>query len=343
MRKSVIPISLVLIFLFPVYGHAQTTVYSFKEDANLSSEQNLKLKKLSDFLNKKGVCYIATIKVPTSSVAEAMFNNEDGYKKVLCIADFTSDAGKIDEKDGCGLAKYNARTDKYDVLMQANSSCYPQGLLDLQKMKASCVEPFKSDSIFKCMYFRPKSHWKIVLLRGAAKGYTEWFKHYLPKWEKENPDLVPHDEEKTKVAKAEPKKNLSMHEQADLHDAQRNVCVGWLVEHKFPADSWQYKSSQLKKALEVYKEKYGNGDIKSLVETVCKPVVKEQICNSHAGGKVHNEGVIPGYFIYGYPDLNVLFKKYKNSMEVATQLCGKKTDFHYPSVNQMEDYETGTK
>lgn len=120
-----------------------------------------------------------------------------------------------------------------------------------------------------------------------------------------------------------------MHEQADLNDAQRNVCVGWLVEQKFSSDSWQYKSSGLKGYLKEFKEKYGKGDIKNIVETVCKPVVKKQVCGSYPDGPVHNEGVIPGYFIYGYPDLNVLFKKYKNSLEVATQLCGKKQIFAF--------------
>lgn len=321
-----------LFFFMMLFSSAKafSSDFIFEKSSDLLPEQNARLKKIADFLEKKKYCNLVAIQVPTNPTSEHIFSLQGGYNKVSCLGNMTVDEGTINKKSGCALTKYDVAKNEFgNVLMITDKDCLKGGFENIQKLKASCTNGIGRDSLKDCLFNTPASHWRAVLLFSKDKGLSDWFRQNNSSFKKEAP-------------KPE-KKQLSMLEQADLDDAQRDVCVGWLVEQKFPPDSWQYKSSGLKRYLKSYKEKYGKGDIKDVVETVCKPVVKEQICNSHADGKVHNEGVIPGYFIYGYPDLNVLFKKYKNSMEVATQLCGKKTDFHYPSVNQMEGYETSTK
>lgn len=303
--------------------------YIFKGDSTLSKSHNESLVRLAKFLGNKKNCSMASIQIPTDPGKNGMFSATGGYNKVKCIASLTQNQGTISERSGCALAIFDVSTARYvKNLVMVDKNCHEGGFGLLLKKKAACVTGFAKDSLADCFFDTPSNTWKAILLYTEHEQLTNWFKKEYADYRK---------------PKATPKKEVSMLEQSIIDDDQRNVCVGWLVEQKFPANSWQYKSSGLKNALKTYKEKYGQGDITKIVAEVCKSHVKNQVCGEHSHGKVHNEGVIPGYFIYGYPDLNVLFSKYKNSFEVATQLCGKKKDFHYPSTNKMGGYETSTK
>jgi hypothetical protein len=124
-----------------------------------------------------------------------------------------------------------------------------------------------------------------------------------------------------------------------LHEYKVYLCNAFLVMKKFPKGHYHRDSLSFDREKRAFIKLTGSFNFKTFLKE-CKDRVKEQICKMP---EVHNFGVLSDYYGYGYQDLNILFKTFKNSKEVAFELCGKKKDFHFPSTNQLKGYPTSTK
>jgi hypothetical protein len=165
---------------------------------------------------------------------------------------------------------------------------------------------------------KPDYYTKLELKNGSVANCRKIAKSNLEdlkKWQKKN--------------KAKPSR-----------DTVKTICNGWLIQKKYSPDSWQYQSSYFKDDFKTFKKKYGKISEASFIKDYCKPLVKKEICS---GDVIHNMGILPDYFVYGYPDLNVLFKRYKNSKEVSKVLCDRDEDFKTPSINNQSEYQHSTK
>jgi hypothetical protein len=320
------------------------TTYSFAKsiDKNLKSYNltHLKakddstyayLKNVSNILKKRNVCFLTFTKVDFSGRSSGTESYMDlKFSNIPCF---------IDKKKYCTLVLYNLKKmkfirfndDKYDDIVASNS-CLDGGFEQLLKKEGrwratsyytSPQERNKEEKLETYLFKQEYSYQKILGYPILTSKDKKFYKHL---------SVIIQDH--FMLSRRKPIDPI------DLYQSRRRLCNAYLISKKFPKKHYHRTTLNFTRELAEYTKEYGAIKWSVFLDNHCKKIVKTEICGN---ATVQNIGVLSDYFSYGYPDLNVMFRVFKNSKDVALELCGAKEDFSSPSKNMINGYPTSIK